>query len=450
MQLSEVARAGENPTDRPAGNTFSAFSWSRLMQFGSSFADQALAVAGMFLANIALARAQSKEEYGMFALWYSIYTFLAGVHNAVILEPYTIHGAGRYHDRFAQYGQLMSRNNSLLGVVLAIGLLSIWTVLKLSGSSFASLSLLGLSIAIPVLLAALFVRRTFYLRNRPDLAARLSIASFSALLVFLVSSMFKGWLNGFSVFVIAAASWIAGGLLLRRELPAFAGSAKCQELSPGHWSEHWKYARWVLATALVFQLTTQGYYWLLAGSLSVKDVADLRAMHILVGPVDQVCVALDLLILPLMAYRYAAQQDSALVSLWKKFGVLTLGVTLAYALIIWSCAAPLMHALYAGKFDDLAPLLGILAFLPVVMGLGNGFNVALKSMERPDWVLHAYVAGGASTFIVGVPFVRHFGLRGAVYGMLSSGGVYALTMGLGLLFAVRSELDKGRLLSLEN
>ncbi|MGA9814780.1 MAG: hypothetical protein WBQ64_18495, partial [Terriglobales bacterium] len=47
-----------------------------------SIADQGFAVGGMFLANVALARVRSKEEYGAFALCYSVFTFLAGLHNA--------------------------------------------------------------------------------------------------------------------------------------------------------------------------------------------------------------------------------------------------------------------------------------------------------------------------------------------------------------------------------
>src|SRR5690348_3303644 len=61
---------------------------TRLKPVANSLADQALAVGGVFLANVALARARTKEEYGMFALSYSIFTFVAGLHNALILEPY--------------------------------------------------------------------------------------------------------------------------------------------------------------------------------------------------------------------------------------------------------------------------------------------------------------------------------------------------------------------------
>src|SRR5579872_5247178 len=73
---------------------------SRVKPLAYSLADQALAVGGGFLANVALARTQTKEAYGMFALSYSVYLFLSSLHNAAILEPYTVYGSGRYRERF--------------------------------------------------------------------------------------------------------------------------------------------------------------------------------------------------------------------------------------------------------------------------------------------------------------------------------------------------------------
>src|SRR5260370_31228854 len=92
-----------------------AFSWARMRQIGLSIADEGFSVGGMFLVNVALARTQSKEEYGIFALSYSVFTFLAGLHNAAVLEAYTIYGSGRYHRSFPAYAWLLWRSNLLLG-----------------------------------------------------------------------------------------------------------------------------------------------------------------------------------------------------------------------------------------------------------------------------------------------------------------------------------------------
>ncbi len=409
--------------------------WTRVRQAGYSIADQALAVGGMFLANVALARTQSKEEYGIFALSYSVFTFLAGLHNAAILETYTVYGSGRYNPRFTEYARLLWRSNALLGLGLTATFTIIWGVLAWTKPALASPTILGLAITCGVLLTASFVRRTFYIRRRPDLAARFSLVFFTTCAFLLWLSIRIRIFSGFYVFLIVALAWIAAGFFLARELPGKAGSgAQFTDGEPKYWSEHWKYSRWVLVTALVFQLTSQGYYWLSAGILSVKETGDLRAMYNLVAPVDQVFVAMSLLVLPMMSRRFASRGMTGLLPVWKAYCTGCLLVTCAFAGSVNLFGKPVMHFLYAGKFDDVAPLLGSLALLPVVMGIGNTMNDAIKAVEKPKLVFYAYLCSGSTTVLLGVPLAIHFGLRGVVYGILLSATAYAAALAAGFLW----------------
>src|SRR5260370_31503667 len=106
--------------------------WTRVRQAGYSIADQALAVGGMFLANVALARTQSKEEYGIFALSYSVFTFLAGLHNAAVLEADTIYGSGRCHRRFPAYAWLFWGSKLFLGLGGGAVVAPVWGVVGVS------------------------------------------------------------------------------------------------------------------------------------------------------------------------------------------------------------------------------------------------------------------------------------------------------------------------------
>jgi len=414
---------------------------SKLKPVVYSIADQALAVGGMFLANVALARTQSKEGYGVFALSYSVFTFLVGLHDAVILETYTVYGSGRYNSRFAEYTRLLWRSNALLALVLTSAISFIWGVLAWAKPAVASSSILGLALSCGVLLTATFIRRTFYIRRRPDLAARFSLVFFTTCAALLWLVIRIRILSGFYVFLIAGVAWIAAGVFLARELPGNAGSStKFTDVEPAYWSEHWKYSRWVLATALVFQLANQGYYWLSAGILSVKETGDLRAMYNLVAPVDQVLIAMTFLVLPVLARRAAARGVAGMLPVWKAYCAGALLITGSFAAFVNLFGKPVLHFLYAGKFDDVAPLLGLLALFPVVMAFGNSMNAALKSMEKPKLVFYAYVCSGGTTVLVGIPLVTHFGLRGVVYGMLLSATAYTVSLITFLLWIVSAKV----------
>jgi O-antigen/teichoic acid export membrane protein len=410
-------------------NALSAAS-GRARQIGFSVADQAFTVGGMFVLNIALARILSREDYGVFALTYTIFTFLAGMHNAAIVEAYTVFGSGRHHEEFGSYSSLMWQRNAL-GVVGLMGLLFLaWSFLKLVAPAFASPTLLGLTLACGAMLTASFARRTFYIRRRPDLAAGFSMTCFALCVAGLWFSVHMNALTGLVAFAIVALAWLIAGVFFMREMPRWSVSKRFLESAPDYWHEHWKYSRWVFVTALVFQLTTQGYYWIAAGLLSVKEVADLRALYNLATPIDQVFVAIALLTLPMFSHRHALLGLPGVVSLWKRFCAGWLAVTIVFAAVALALGRAAMHVVYAGKFDDIAELVGLMALLPLIMGAGHTINVALKSAEKPRAVFHAYVVSALATFFVGVPLVMQLGLRGAVYGMLISGFAYTASLGV--------------------
>jgi O-antigen/teichoic acid export membrane protein len=296
-------------------------------------------------------------------------------------------------------------------------------------------ALLGLGLTIGFLLTGLFVRRSFYVHRKPWLAAGTSLTFFAAVGGGLWIATRAHVLNGFTAFLIVAAAWLVAGGCFLQKLPFGRTREKFLDAEPLYWSEHWKYTRWVLVTAFVFQLTSQGYYWLVAAFLSVKDVAELRALYLIVGSADQILIALSYLVLPLLAAHFAAKRMDLLLSLWRRYAVAILGIMFLFALFLDIFGKALVHLLYRGKFDDVAPLLVTFSLLPLLMGIGNTISDAMRAAEKPRYVFYAYLASGATTFLAGIPLVIHFGLRGAVYGLLLSGTAY--TGALSLAFALQ-------------
>jgi O-antigen/teichoic acid export membrane protein len=405
-----------------------------------SIVDQALAVGGMLAANITLARTQTKEEFGMFALSYSVLTLLLGLHNAAILEPFTVYGSGRYRNRFAEYFQLISWGNAALGLMLTALVLGSCLALHWIAPHLLPRALVGLGVTISVLLCGALLRRVFYLQRKANLAAAASLIFFLTVGCGLWLTNRAHRLDSLSIFLILAAGWFVAGLSLAGKLPFGKTRPTFLEYEPDYWREHWKYARWVLLTALVFQLTTQGYYWLVAALLSVRDVAELKAVTLVVAPADQIFIALNYLVLPLLSAHYAARKIGQLLSAWKWYAIAITAVTMASFLFIRIFGKALTHLLYGGRYDDVASLLTLLALLPVVMGVGHTMNAALKAAESPRLVFCAYLASGAVTLVAGVPLVARFGLRGAVYGMLLSGASYTAALTVGFVMTFRRQL----------
>jgi O-antigen/teichoic acid export membrane protein len=410
----------------------------RIYQFALGLMDQGFSVGGMFLVNVALARTQTKEEYGAFALSYSIFIFLSGLQNAAVLEPFTVYASGRYQGRFAAYARLMLRSNVISGLVLSAGLLLTCLVLAVVAPSFITPSLLGLSFTVAFILTGAFLRRSFYVMQQPRLAAMTSAVFLASVAALLWIAARARELNGFSVFLILACGWVIAGSAFIRKLPSENVQKSFLQSEPHYWREHWTYARWVLATAFVFQFTHQGYYWLVAGFLSVKEVGELKAMYVLIAPVEQVMISISLLSLPILAAKYAAGMMDVFFAFWKRYALLMTGITLLFALFVRMVGGRVIHLLYAGKFDDLAPMLFLLALVPSIMAIGNTMSDAIRAAEQPRLVFYAYVSSAVATLVFGIPSVKYFGLRGAVYGMLFSAATYSGA----LAWAFRRKVNK--------
>jgi O-antigen/teichoic acid export membrane protein len=431
---SITGRSGADPWF--TSPTIAAFPRPRLHQFqqvGFSMADQTLSVGGMFLVNLVLARTQTREEYGIFALSYSVLIFLMGLHNAAILEPFTVYGSGRYSGRLAEYFQLMFWSNAAVDLLFTTVLLVLCLGFRRMAPRLLPGGITGLGLTVSVLLSGTLVRRVFYLQRRAGLAAAASGIFFLTVAAGLWLTARLHLLDSFSVFLILAAGWLAAGLSLAGRLPFGRAGQSFLLGEPDYWREHWKYARWVLLTAFVFQLTTQGYYWLVAGFLSVRDVAELKAITLVVAPADQIFIALNYLVLPRLCAHYASQRMGSLLAAWKWYALAIIAATMPFFLFIRAFGRPITHLLYGGRYDDAASLLTLVALLPVVMGVGHTMNAALKAAESPRLVFWAYAASGAVTFLAGVPLVARFGVRGAVYGMLLSGCSYTAALAVGFI-----------------
>jgi len=412
---------------------------AKLITVAYSFADQALAVGGGFLVNVALARTQTKEEYGLFALSYSVFTFLLGLYYAALLEPYTVYASGRYHQRFSAYLRLMVRTNAILCALLTLTLLLSCLLLTWIAPQLLPRASVGLALTAGILLSGYFLRRIFYVQRQPAFAAQSSLVFFVVLVVGLWLLEKAHRINSFTVFLALGLGWAVAGAVLGRRLPLGKPAQPFLVSEPGYWGEHWNYSKWVLATAFVFQFTHQGYYWLVGGFLSAAEVANLRAMYLLVGPVEQVFIALSYLIVPALSAHFAAKRMHDFLTLWKRYSLATLGISALYAVVIRIVGRLLVHILYAGKYDGLAPYLFLLTVVPLVMWAGGTMGHALNAVEKPHFVFWAYVTSGAATLFLGVPLVIYFGLWGAVYGMLLSSFAYTFALVISFLLRFRHE-----------
>jgi O-antigen/teichoic acid export membrane protein len=377
--------------------------------------DQALFSGANFLVNILLARWLPPEEYGAFAVALSIYYLLLGFHTAVITEPMMVFGAGKYREQFRKYFGMVLWGHWVIGTLVALGLsVAAWVFLQLRSPLMAQ-ALFGLAIAAPFWLLLWLTRQGCYAQLRPNDAVVGSGFNILAVVAGLLLLWRVGVISSLTGFVLLGATGGLASLVLLRELrpqmARYVGNPTPSILL----ADHWGYGRWSILGFLLYWASGQILMLLIPIFLGLMAGAAVAATWTLYRPISQFMQALNSLVLPAFS-RLASEPDGQTHLRRKAIGVAGLfaGAAFLYALTVSIFAKPILHFLYAGKYDEhwmLIVLFGIAFVFSVMTGI---FVSALKAVGRVKESTKVWLVSTFATATLAIPFMKIWEVEGAV------------------------------------
>ena len=382
--------------------------------------DQALISGSNFLIGVLLARWLAPDQYGAYALAFSIFLFLSGFHNALFLEPMSVLGPASYGDRLLSYvGKLVRLHFALAIGLSALTVAGIILLHHFTAYRAVTSALWGVCLATPFVLLFWLCRRAVYLRLAPHLAAGGASAYCLVVVGLLLVTRSLGWLGSFTAFLIQSlAALAAAGLLLAAMRPK--GDSPSGPSSLAVVRQHWRYGRWALGTQGVYWLSGNAYYVIVAAFLRIQDAAALRALQNFTLPFTQFLSALSLLALPWASARYAKESLRDFQRRIRYLTLLFVGLASAYYLVLCGLGGSIMRLVYAGRYSEFAYLLALVTGPVLVLAFSQGSTIAVQAMQAPAEVFLAYSVAGTLTVVAGVALARTWGLPGALTGMLAS------------------------------
>jgi len=216
----------------------------------------------------------------------------------------------------------------------------------------------------------------------------------------------------FTLSLAAAASGILLSQALRRHEPWNTKGTQgiLREIAP--------LAAWPTAGAAIHWTFSQGYIYLVAGTLDVAAVAAIAATRLLLMPVNLLSTGIGSLMLPLAA-GWLHQHGAPL--LWRRLCLLALGLaaaTLCYFAILWLLRDWIFAVVLNKQFvqrDELLMLWGAI-FLVMVVRNQLAYLLAAQGRFRAQTLLtlvSAVISLAASYW-----GMLRFGVAGALVGML--------------------------------
>lgn len=384
---------------------------------GCAVLDQGLISGSNFVVSILLARWLVPEQYGAYAVAFGFFILLSLVYGSLVLEPMAVFGGSSYRNSLRGYlGSLIWIHVAMSVAIAAAFGASAFITWKVAPAGGLGGALAGVTIACPCVLLFWLARRSFYLELSPAKAAVGALIYFAISLGLLFVVYRRGLLSPFSAFVLIGVAALGTGvyllLRLRGELRHDAFDHSVGEV----WGRHWRYGRWALLSCVASWIPANIYYPLLGSFGSMARSGQLKALMNFTLPVEQVKLALGLLLLPYAASVIGREGRASAGALSRRMTLVAVGVALAYWAVIFWWQGPAFHALYSGRYLEVAHFLPIVALGSIAWCGSFGSAIALRAMESPASVFVAFALATAASLIIGIPATWYYGLSGAIWG----------------------------------
>jgi O-antigen/teichoic acid export membrane protein len=381
--------------------------------------DQLAASGSSLLTGLLVARSETREGFGTFALAYSALLVANSALMATVIKPFIA-----LEDR-TDADSVRSRTGTYLSMQLVLSLVVGITVAAAGVLAGVGPAFLALGIAIVPVHVLELMRRALLQR----LAVR------QALLYNLVFAMGNvtgllvlAWierLTGASAFLVMGASALVAAVAAARLLGV--RPERSVQAIRAETRRAWAFTRWSAPVTLVESLEARGYAYLSAGVLGLAAPAVLETGRVMLAPTNILVFPVGNLGMPAVSHLSttgALGQVRRVVV--QAVLIVALGVG-AYAGTIWWLAEPLLGLLYGGRYDDAGPVVRALVTAHLVVCLSGILGLCLESMGRPRQAFVAQVWGAVAGLAVAWLLLPAIGVVGAAGGM-AMGAAVALSL----------------------
>lgn len=391
------------------------FAFARL--FGSAVVSQALLSAASFAIGLVLIRRSSDLQYGYFILASNAILLLVSLQNAFFAPPLAarmnqLDAAGRS----ALVGGLYREQRRIVwlagGLVAAVAL-GLWYTHVLDQHN-GPLLLVTVFAALAVLHREYF-RMVLFTYRRPHDVLRTDVYYIALLVggVYVATlTPLPAVLAVFTLGAAAVASWLMLSRALRRHEAWRSDGAVgiLREIAP--------LAVWSTAGAAIHWTFSQGYVYLVAGTLDLAAVAAIAATRLLLMPVNLLSSGIGSLMLPL-ATGWLHRHGAAF--LFRRLGWFALGmalVTLAWFGVLWLYRDWIFAVVLKKQFAQRDTLLLMWGLLFLVMVARDQLGYVLSAQGRFRELTLLTLASAGVSLSASYFAMLQLGVVGALAGML--------------------------------
>jgi O-antigen/teichoic acid export membrane protein len=392
-----------------------------VMKGGLAIADQGLFAGSNFVISILLARWLTPEQYGSYAVAFSVFVFMLMFHQALLLEPMLVFGSSAYRHCLRGYlkALLLIHLGMSLAIVLVLGIAA-GVAFELGQTNGLPGALLGVAFAAPSILMLWIIRRIFYVKLSPAPSAGASLLYCSLIMGGLAMLYRHNYLSPLSSFLLMGVGSLLTSAVLLTYLGLRLSSSETAPSLLDIWRRHWRYGRWAIGANVMMWVPLNVFYPLLSSLSGLAAAGELKALMNFASPMYQTSAALSPLMLPHAARVLEKRSHRGASSVLWQQTLLSVSYSVPYWVVLLLFQRPIFRMIYSGRYTEVVYLMPIIALACVFGSAFFGPANVLRVMESPRLVFAAVSISSCVAVAIGIPITWAWGVRGAAWSMALS------------------------------
>ncbi|MDZ4861049.1 MAG: hypothetical protein SGI88_18920 [Candidatus Hydrogenedentes bacterium] len=385
-----------------------------------SITDQIIASATTFLTGAVIARLCAKEEFGLYALGFSLLALLMTLQSSLITTPLMIGMPRLAGDSLRRFSGSSLLHQGVFGIAATIAVLIAAACVSAWNPSLG-VTLAAVGAVLSFLLLRDYIRQACFAR----LAFGQALVSDIALALLQIGALgllvFTGTLNAASAFIafgiscaISSAFWLAR---TRSERIVEPGVAVID------FQRTWSSGKWLVASGLVWAVSMNLYAWIVAAFHGTASAGVWAAAFGVMTLVNPLMLGIQNFLGPRILHALPLGGISMLSRVVRDSAVVFCAALLVFSMCMWFFGDALIANIYGAKYAGNGLLVFVLALNASVLTVGFAVSRGLFALELAHTDFYVNLIAFVCFLALGVAFVRVAGPLGAAIAQLLTNAV---------------------------
>jgi O-antigen/teichoic acid export membrane protein len=387
--------------------------------------DQGVISVTNFVTAMLIGRACGKAELGIYALAWSILSLANGISATLITSPCTILGPHFARARRRRYLGSLAVHQAVLSIVLALAMSTAAGLSAWAGWFSSSISSAVQTIALVIVFTSLreFVRTVSFAELRTDWALSVDlIASAVQLIGMLLLLHFRALGASQTFAILGIAATIASGIWLALNRGTVRLDAR---LFVPDLKRNWAFAKWLLGSAVAWQVATYFYPWMLAAFHGTSATGDWAACAAIVAAANPIFLGLNNYVSPKIANVYAANGVTYMRRYVHRCSLTFAALLLPLVLTMAGTGNYFVSRIYGNSYNGATVVILLLALNMLVNSITNPFAQGLFNLKCAKADMLVNIISVTFLFTIGIPIVKLYAAVGAAAALLTSSAIVA-------------------------